>query len=97
MPIWIGIALNEGIISRENVIYKMNIVLGGQVVTFPLLLLLFKQQMTLELFTFLNVLMFCVAYLSQLQILKSRNILFTRCRIYTYITFVVTIIYYFTF
>ena len=97
MPIWIGIALNEGIISRENVIYKMNIVLGGQVVTFPLLLLLFKQQMTLELFTFLNVLMFCVAYLSQLQILKSRNILFTRCRIYTYINFVVTIIYYFTF
>lgn len=97
MPIWVGIALNEGIISRENVIGKMNLVLGIQVLIFPLVLFLLKSQMTLELFTFLNVLMFGIAYLSQIRILKNKNILLTKCRAYVYLSILSTIVYYFIF
>lgn len=97
MPIWVGIALNEGIISRENVIGKMNLVLGIQVLIFPLVLFLLKSQMTLELFTFLNVLMFGVAYLSQIRILKSRNILLNKCQMYVYLSMLLTVVYYFVF
>ena len=57
MPVWVGIALNEGVISRENAVKQMNIYLGIQVMLFPVVLFFLKEWMTLELFTFLNVLM----------------------------------------
>ncbi len=38
MPVWVGIALNEGIISRENAVKQMNIYLGIQVMLFPVVL-----------------------------------------------------------
>ncbi len=97
MPLWVGIALNEGIISRENMINKMNLALGIQVLIFPLILFLLKKQMTLELFTFLNTLMFCFAYLSQIKILKQKNILLNNCRVYAYLNAIAVIVYYFTF
>jgi len=84
MPIWVGISFNEGIISRENLVSRMNLVLGIIVLAFPVLLYCFKSQMNLELFTFLNIVIFCAAYFSQLQILKSKGINLRVCALYNY-------------
>lgn len=97
MPVWVGIALNEGIISRENAVKQMNIYLGIQVMLFPVVLFFLKEWMTLELFTFLNVLMFSMAYLSQIRILKTKSIALPKCRLYACMTMGVAVLYYFVF
>lgn len=94
MPIWTGIALNEGIISRENILNKMNAQLIIIVLFFPILLFLLKERMTLDLFTFLNIIIFCIAYASQLYILQKKNIYLRKCMVYNLITVILSIIIY---
>lgn len=97
MPLWVGIALNEGIISRENIVNKMNFSLGIPVVLFPLVLWLFRNSMTLEFFTYLNVVLFGVAFLLQCRILKTRAVRLNRCVVYAYVSIIVASVYYFFF
>lgn len=97
MPLWVGISLNEGIISRENIVNKMNFSLGILVVLFPLVLWLFRNSMTLEFFTYLNVVLFGVAFLLQCRILKTRAVRLNRCVVYAYVSIIVASVYYFFF
>lgn len=97
MPIWVGISLNEGILSRENLVNKMNVTLGILVLVFPFLLWIFKGLMTLELFTYLNIMLFCIGFLSQCWILKSKKIKLAKCMMYGYVSMIIASIYYFMF
>lgn len=81
MPIWVGIALCEGIIGRENLVNKMNLVIGICVLTLPLLLYLNHKTLTLHLFTLFNALILSAAFFGQIYILYRTNIKLKKCSI----------------
>jgi O-antigen/teichoic acid export membrane protein len=96
MPVWVGIALCEGLIARENVVKRMNIGLGIMVVVFPVLLLILKEHLKLELFTYLHIMAFCISFAYQIYILHKKNVSLRLCLIFNIAIIVMaTIIYWF--
>jgi len=94
MPIWVGTALCESLVARENIIKRMYIGIGVMVVFFPLLLLILKEHLNLELFTYLCILLFCISFAYQIYILQKKNVPLKLCLIFNITTIVaVTIIY----
>jgi O-antigen/teichoic acid export membrane protein len=94
MPIWIGTALCEGAISRENVVMRQNIYIGVIVAIFPLLLFCVRRILTLELFTFLNTCDFAVALIAQIYILKDKGIFLRKCLSFSIVIFIISIVVY---
>lgn len=86
MPIWVGISLNESIISRENLVPKMNKRLIIIVILIPLTLALYKSSIDLNIFTIIYILFFCIAYTMQILILRKKNIYLRRCLFYNMFT-----------
>ena len=78
MPIWVGFALCESIIGRENVVNKFNLGVGILVVIFPLVLLCIKPILNLELYCFLNSILFFIAFSIQLYLLFQKEIILKR-------------------
>lgn len=95
MPIWVGISLNESIVSREALVPKMNIRLVVIAILIPITLFFFKGIMTLQFFTIIYIFFFCVAYASQILLLRRKQIYFNRCLAYCIISFVVSITVFF--
>lgn len=82
MPVWVGISFCEGLAGRENLVGKMNLCIGICVLIFPLVLLLLRERLTLELFTLLNAVAFSVSFMFQMAILNKRGIMLKRCFVF---------------
>lgn len=79
MPIWVGISLCEGVVSRENMVRQMNFRIGALVLLFPLVLLLIRNHLSLELFALINGVFFVMAFGLQLWLLRRKGILLYKC------------------
>ncbi|MEG0796746.1 MAG: hypothetical protein RR397_09645 [Odoribacter sp.] len=95
MPIWVGIALNEGIVARENIVKYSNLYLGIFTAIFPVVLYFLRDIITLELFTIMSILLFGISYFTQMQLLKKRGVVFRKCQIFNVMSVIIAIIIYF--
>lgn len=96
MPIWVGFALCEAIIGRENVVGKFNLCSIVIVIVFPLILYCLKDKLTLSLYTYANTILFVTAYAVQLFLLCRKGIFLKRCIIFNLLIAFISSIYYFS-
>lgn len=79
MPLWVGISLCEGVVSRENMVRQMNIRIGALVLIFPVVLFLIRHYLSLELFALVNGIFFALAFGSQMLLLRRKGIVLRKC------------------
>lgn len=79
MPLWVGISLCEGVVSRENMVRQMNIRIGALVLIFPVVLFLIRHSLSLELFALINGIFFALAFGSQMLLLRRKGIVLHKC------------------
>lgn len=79
MPLWIGISLCEGVVSRENMVRQMNIRIGALVLIFPIVLFLIRNYLSLELFALVNGISFTLAFGVQIWLLRKKGIMLRKC------------------
>lgn len=94
MPIWVGISFCEGLTGRENIVIKMNIRLVVIVSCFALFLLLMRDYLNLHIFTLGMISQFCIAFATQLFMLRKKNVLLPKCMIINGMFFILGIITY---
>lgn len=97
MPIWVGFALCESIIGRENIVSKFNSHMGVIVLIFPVIIYLMRNQLTLASFVFATSLQFFVAFTIQLYLLHKKGITLRKCMGLNIILCVTSIFYYLIF
>lgn len=95
MPVWVGISLCEGIVSRENLVRRLNLCLGICVFIFPFALFLLRDQLTLELFALLNAVIFSMAFAFQIALLKKKGIALRRCCVFNIVSLSASVAIYF--
>lgn len=96
MPIWVGFALGEAIIGRENIVNQFNLAIGILVVLFPLVLLAMKDNLNLINYAFATGILFFLAYLIQLRLLWKKDIKLRMCFITSSVLIITSIVYYFS-
>lgn len=79
MPVWVGFALGEGIIARENIVSDFNKTMSILVITFPLILYLTEKSITLFDYCFFSMMLFGVSYYFQLWLLSKNGVRLKRC------------------
>lgn len=80
MPMWVGISFCEGLIGRENVVMKMNLMIGIVTSVFALFLFVIRSNLNLHIFTLGMIFQFSLAFYAQLLLLKRVGVNLPMCR-----------------
>ena len=97
MPLWVGISLCEGVVSRENMVRQMNFRIGTLVLIFPLVLYIIREYLSLELFALFNGVFFAIAFGLQIWLLSRKGIVLQKCFWFALALMIGSIIIYFVY
>jgi len=96
MPMWVGISFCEGLIGRENIVMKMNMLLGLVTLCFAGFVIMVKDILNLYLFTLGMIIQFSVAFYFLLLLLKTVDVNLPMCRLFSFLSVLLgTLIYLF--
>jgi len=95
MPIWVGISFCEGLIVRENIVFKMSIRLVLIVFSFASFLFVMQKSLDLHLFTLGMVTQFCIAFGTQIYLLRSEGVKLPKCMMMNLVFLLLGVIVYY--